>query len=59
MQVFQIITEDVNEAIPFTKKAKMMKQAKKAAKGATSDEARQMEVELLTYLKTSKQKPQG
>ena len=57
MQVFQIITEDVNEAIPFTKKAKMMKQAKKAAKGATSDEARQMEVELLTYLKTSKQKP--
>lgn len=58
MQVFQIIAEEseLEEAIPFTKKAKMMKQAKKAAKGATKDEARQMEVELLTYLKTSKQK---
>jgi hypothetical protein len=58
MQVFQIIAEknELDEAIPFTKKAKMMKQAKKAAKGATKDEARQMEVELLTYLKTSKQK---
>lgn len=59
MQVFQIIAEqnELDEAIPFTKKAKMMKQAKKAAKGATKDEARQMEVELLTYLKTSKQQP--
>jgi hypothetical protein len=57
MKVYSIVTEDVNEAIPFTKKAKMMKQAGKAAKGATKDEARQMEVELLTYLKTSKQKP--
>jgi len=59
MQVFQIIAEEneLEEAIPFTKKAKMMKQAKKAAKGATKDEARQMEVELLTYLKTSKQQP--
>ena len=57
MKVYSIVTEDVNEAIPFTKKAKMMKTAKKAAKGATKDEARQMEVELLTYLKTSKQKP--
>ena len=57
MKVYSIITEDVNEAIPFTKKAKMMKTARKAAKGATKDEARQMEVELLTYLKTSKQKP--
>lgn len=56
MKVYSIVTEDVNEAIPFTKKAKMMKQAKKAAKGATKDEARQMEVELLTYLKTSNQK---
>lgn len=58
MQVYQIIAEDheFDEAIPFTKKARMMKQAKKAAKGATKDEARQMEVELLTYLKTSKQK---
>ena len=58
MQVYQIIAEEneIDEAIPFTKKARMMKQAKKAAKGATKDEARQMEVELLTYLKTSKQK---
>lgn len=58
MQVFQIIAEqsELDEAIPFTKKAKMMRQAKKAAKGATKDEARQMEVELLTYLKTSNQK---
>ena len=58
MQVFQIIAEqnELDEAIPFTKKARMMKQAKKAAKGATKDEARQIEVELLTYLKTSKQK---
>jgi len=58
MQVYQIIAEDheIDEAIPFTKKARMMKQAKKAAKGATKDEARQIEVELLTYLKTSKQK---
>jgi hypothetical protein len=59
MDIFEIIAEDkeLEEAIPFTKKAKMMKQAKKAAKGATKDEARQMEVELLTYLKTSKQQP--
>lgn len=59
MDVFEIIAEDkeLEEAIPFTKKAKMMKQAKKAAKGATKDEARQMEVELLTYLKTSRQQP--
>ena len=57
MKVYSIVTEDVNEAIPFTKKAKMMKTARKAAKGATKDEARQLEVELLTYLKTSKQKP--
>lgn len=58
MQVFQIIAEqnELDEAIPFTKKARMMKQAGKAAKGATKDEARQMEVELITYLKTSKQK---
>lgn len=56
MKVFDIISEGkVDEAIPFTKKAKMMKQAGKAAKGATKDEARRMEVELLTYLKTSKQ----
>jgi len=57
MKVYAIVTEDVNEALPFTQKAKMMKQAKKAAKGATKDEARQMEVELLTYLKTSRQNP--
>lgn len=57
MNVYSIVTENVSEAIPFTKKAKMMKQAGKAAKGATKDEARQLEVELLTYLKTSKQKP--
>lgn len=58
MKVFQIVAEDkdLDEAIPFTKKARMMKQAKKAAKGATKDEARQLEVELVTYLKTSKQK---
>ena len=57
MNVFQIIAEDqeLDEVIPFTKKAKMMKQAGKAAKGATKDEARQLEVELLTYLKTSGQ----
>jgi hypothetical protein len=57
MNVFQIIAEDeeLEEVIPFTKKAKMMKQAGKAAKGATKDEARQLEVELLTYLKTSGQ----
>ena len=57
MNVFQIIAEDqeLDEVIPFTKKAKMMKKAGKAAKGATKDEARQLEVELLTYLKTSGQ----
>ena len=57
MNVFQIIAEDeeLEEVIPFTKKAKMMKKAGKAAKGATKDEARQLEVELLTYLKTSGQ----
>lgn len=57
MNVFQIIAEDeeLEEVIPFTKKARMMKKAGKAAKGATKDEARQLEVELLTYLKTSGQ----
>ena len=57
MNVFQIIAEDqeLDEVIPFTKKAKMMKKAGKAAKGATKDEARQLEVELLTFLKTSGQ----
>lgn len=55
MKVYSIVTEDVSEAIPFTKKARMMRQAGKAAKGATKDETRQLEVELLTYLKTSGQ----
>lgn len=56
MNVFDIVTENkVDEAIPFTKKARMNKQVRKAQKGATKDEMRQMEVELLNYLKTSKQ----
>lgn len=58
MNVFQIIAEDfeLDEVIPFTKKAKLNKQVKKAQRGATKDEARTMEVELLNYLKTSNQK---
>ena len=59
MNVFQIIAEDneLNEIdVPvFGKKAKMSRAANKAASGATKDEARQLEVELLTYLKTSRQ----
>lgn len=55
MKIYSIVSEQVDEAIPFTKKARMQKAAGKAAKGATKDEARQLEVELLTYLKTSKQ----
>jgi hypothetical protein len=58
MNVFQIIAEDheLDEVIPFTKKAKLNKQVKKAQRGATKGEARTMEVELLNYLKTSNQK---
>lgn len=60
MQVFQIIAEQNELAeidVPvFGKKAKLNRQVKKAQKGAVKDEQRQMEVELLNYLKTSKQK---
>lgn len=60
MQVFQIIAEQNELAeidVPvFGKKAKLNRQVKKTQKGAVKDEQRQMEVELLNYLKTSKQK---
>lgn len=60
MNVFQIIAEDneISEIdVPvFGKKAKLNRQVKKTQKGAVKDEQRQMEVELLNYLKTSNQK---
>lgn len=64
MKILSIISEneETNEGplrniMPaFTKTQKMRKAAGKAAAGATKDEVRQMEVELLTYMEYSGQK---